>query len=311
MQRMATDLSLSFLQNISVPRDIDYGGRHVFSVDVEEWFQVGAFERVIEKSDWDSLESRVERQTDSLLALLSAKGTTATFFCLGWVAKRHPALIRRLTAAGHEIACHGMDHRRLFTFTKQTFLTDVQDAKKLLEDTSGGPVTGYRAPSFSLRYDTDWAYDALQEAGFGYSSSVYPIRHDHYGIPDAPRVPFFPLGSATEIVEIPMTSYHGLGRNWPASGGGYFRLLPYFLGAGLFEKAVKANNAPGIFYMHPWEIDPGQPRVMQAPLLARFRHYVGQGRMAAKVSQLLASYDWGTARDVVLAPLRANAGGQL
>lgn len=260
---------------------------NVFSVDVEEWFQVGAFENTLHRSDWPSLESRVELQTNEILELLDAHSVSATFFCLGWVADRHPALLRTIARAGHEIACHGMDHRRIFTFTAEEFAKDIAQSKRLLEDASGTQIRGYRAPSFSMNIDTWSFYQMLQDAGYTYSSSVVPAKTDHYGIEGVPRVPFYPLENS-KFIEVPMTVAQIGGTTIPASGGGYFRLLPQFLSRFLMKKAKAQTGLGTIFYMHPWEIDPDQPFVKEAPLLSRLRHYTNQSHMADKISNMLA-----------------------
>jgi polysaccharide deacetylase family protein (PEP-CTERM system associated) len=263
---------------------------NALSVDVEDWFQVGAFERVIARADWDGLEHRVEANTDRVLRLFAAAGATGTFFTLGWVAKRYPALIRRIAAAGHEVASHGWDHARVFTLTPERFRADLADARRALEDAGGVAVTGYRAPSFSMDARTPWAHAVLAEAGYAYSSSVAPLRHDHYGMPDAPRAPFRPLADAP-LVELPITLARVLNRE-VTTGGGFFRLLPL----GVTRRAVAAANragTPAIFYVHPWELDPAQPRVRRAPLPARVRHYARLSAMAGKVERLIAGHRWG------------------
>ncbi|WP_375392227.1 XrtA system polysaccharide deacetylase [uncultured Sphingomonas sp.] len=266
------------------------------SVDVEDWFQVGAFERVIARADWDRLDPRVERNTDAVLALFAESGVQATFFTLGWVAHRHPALIRRILAAGHEVASHGWDHRRIFTMDAVQFRADLGRAGTAIEDAGGVAVTGYRAPSFSLDARTPWAHPVLAEAGYRYSSSVAPLRHDHYGWPEAPRFAFRPLADA-DLIELPVTVAEIAGRR-VATGGGFFRLLP----AALTDYAVRQVNAagePAMFYFHPWEIDPAQPRVGDAPLRSKLRHYARLGAMADKLRGLIARHRWGRVDEVV------------
>ncbi|PCD04693.1 polysaccharide deacetylase family protein [Sphingomonas spermidinifaciens] len=262
------------------------------SVDVEDWFQVGAFERVIDKADWPRLQHRVEANTDAVLALFEAAGVKATFFTLGWVAHHYPALIRRIVEAGHEIASHGWGHDRVFTFTPDQFRDDLARARAALEDAGGQKVTGYRAPSFSFDARTPWAHAVLAEAGYAYSSSIAPLAHDHYGWPDAPRRAFRPLPGCP-LIEMPVTLAKVLGREVTA-GGGFFRLLP----SSVVERAIVRSNAagdPAIFYFHPWEIDPHQPRVRQAPLKSRIRHYSRLGAMAGKLRRLCAGHAWGRA----------------
>jgi polysaccharide deacetylase family protein (PEP-CTERM system associated) len=277
----------------------DYGNRHAFTVDVEEWYQVGAFERTIDRDEWPLLESRVERQTYTILEKLSDKQVKGTFFCLGWVAERHPLLISAIHSAGHEVACHGSAHQRLFRMEREAIVQDIATAKARLEDACGAEVTGYRAPSFSLTKDVWYVYEILEELGFRYSSSLYPVKTDHYGLPDAPRTPFWPIGKG-RILEVPLSVCHLFGKALPASGGGYFRLLPYPVGKGMFMRSAAQTGSPAIFYMHPWEIDPDQPYMVKAPALSRFRHYTGQRRMLAKVGLLLDTSRWGTMQDIFL-----------
>jgi len=260
------------------------------SVDVEDWFQVGAFERVIDRDDWPRLESRVERNTDAVLALFAEAGVSATFFTLGWVAERCPALMRRIVAAGHEVASHGVDHQRVFTMTAEQFRADLRRARAALEDASGTKVLGYRAPSFSIDTRTPWAHAVLAEEGYAYSSSVAPVRHDHYGWPEAPRFAFRPVADS-DLIELPVTTARVGGRNL-ATGGGFFRLLP----SAFTDWAVRQVNAqarPAIFYFHPWEIDPGQPRVPNAPLKSKLRHYSRLSAMADKLRKLAMRHRWG------------------
>lgn len=270
---------------------------NAMSVDVEDWFQVGAFEAVIDKANWPTLETRVERNTDAVLALFAETGVKATFFTLGWIAHRHPALIRRIVAAGHEIASHGWDHQRVFTMTADQFRTDLNEARKAIEDAGGVAVTGYRAPSFSIDQRTPWAHSVLAEAGYCYSSSVAPIKHDHYGWLDAPRHAYRPLANAA-LIELPITIARFAGREM-TTGGGFFRLFP----GAIIHRAVRTANAdsqrPAVFYFHPWEIDPGQPRVAQAPLKSRLRHYSRLGAMAGKLRTLIDAHQWGRVDGVI------------
>jgi polysaccharide deacetylase family protein (PEP-CTERM system associated) len=260
------------------------------SVDVEEWFQVGAFERVIDRGDWPQLESRVERNTDAVLALFDEAGVKATFFTLGWVAERAPALIRRIVAAGHEVASHGVDHRRVFTMTPDAFRADLARARATLEDAAGAAVRGYRAPSFSIDKRTPWAHPILAEAGYAYSSSVAPVVHDHYGWPEAPRFAFRPLADSP-LIELPVTTAR-IGRRNQATGGGFFRLLPSAF-TNWAVRQVNGEGHPAIFYFHPWEVDPDQPRVAAAPLRSKLRHYSRLNAMAGKLGHLVRNYRWG------------------
>ena len=278
---------------------------HAFTVDVEEWFQVGAFEHTIKRDEWPVLESRVEHQTYKVLTFLDQQKIKATFFCLGWVAERHPLLIHAIHSAGHEVGCHGLDHERLFRFSETEFKQDITKAKALLEDAIGAEVTGYRAPSFSLSAKVWWAYDVLEAVGFKYSSSLYPLKTDHYGMPNAPRRPFWPIGEG-RVLEIPMTVWHTPVRSLPASGGGYFRLLPYLIGKNLFLRGSRQTGTPGIFYMHPWEMDPDQPFRADAPWLSRFRHYTGQKALPEKLARLCAGRTWLPLSEAVAKPVWVN-----
>ncbi len=276
--------------------------RNALSVDVEDWFQVGAFEKVIDKADWDLLAPRVERNTDAVLALFGESGVKGTFFTLGWVAHRYPALIRRIVEQGHELASHGWDHQRVFTMDAAQFRADLARSRKTLEDAGGVAVTGYRAPSFSIDKRTPWAHPVLAEEGYTYSSSVAPVRHDHYGWPEAPRFAFRPVADA-ELIEVPVTIADVGGRKL-ATGGGFFRLFP----AALTHYAIRqvaGEGQPAVFYFHPWEIDPGQPRVVNAPVKSKIRHYSRLGAMAGKLRGLIRRHDWGR-MDAVVAEARAG-----
>ncbi len=262
------------------------------SVDVEEWFQVGAFERVINPADWDSLASRVERNCDSILALFDDAGVKATFFTLGWVAQRHPAMMRRIAEAGHEVASHGWDHARVFTLGAKAFAADLDKSRKAIEQASGQSVTGYRAPSFSIDQRTPWAFEVLAEHGYAYSSSVAPIVHDHYGWREAPRFAFRPLADSA-LLEVPVTTAEFAGRRLAAGGGGFFRVLPYGFSRWAVRQVNNRDSRPAVFYFHPWEIDPDQPRVKNAPLKSQLRHYTRLAAMAGKLRQLLGDFSWG------------------
>ncbi|MBB4858522.1 polysaccharide deacetylase family protein (PEP-CTERM system associated) [Novosphingobium chloroacetimidivorans] len=261
------------------------------SVDVEDWFQVGAFETVIERESWDGLKSRVERNCESVLALFDDAGVKGTFFTLGWVAERHPALIRRIVEQGHEIASHGWDHQRVFRMDRATFAQDLAISRRAIEDAAGVALTGYRAPSFSIDARTPWAHEELAAQGYLYSSSVAPIAHDHYGWREAPRFAFHPL-ARRDLVEIPVTTAMFAGRRLAAGGGGFFRVLPYAFTRWAIRQ-VNAEGRPAVFYFHPWEVDPEQPRVDGAPLRSRFRHYTNLDVMAAKLKRLVRDFAWG------------------
>lgn len=270
---------------------------NALSVDVEDWFQVYALERAVDRGSWDSLEHRVVTNTEAILDLFERAGVKATFFTLGWVAERYPALMRRIVAQGHELASHGCDHRRVYTMTPEAFRADVVRSKQVLEDASGVAIGGYRAPSFSFDPRTPWAHRILAESGYTYSSSVAPLAHDHYGWPNAPRSLYRPLDDSP-FVELPVTIAQVLGRRF-VTGGGYFRLLP----GGITDKAIRQANAiearPAVFYFHPWEIDPGQPRVPNTPLRSRFRQYTRLGAMAGKLAKLLDRHAWDRVDNVI------------
>lgn len=265
--------------------------RNALSVDVEDWFHVGAFERVIKHEDWAGLECRVERNTDILLEMFDASGIKATFFTLGWVAERYPALMRRIADAGHELGNHGSNHDRVFTLTPQQFAEDIDRARKAIEDTSGAKVNGYRAPSFSIDKRTPWAHQVLAEQGYVYSSSVAPIQSDHYGWPEAPRFAFKPV-AGSDLIEIPVTTAVFAGKRLAAGGGGYFRLLPYAFSQWAMRQVNDDDNRPAIIYFHPWEIDPGQPRVANAPIKSKLRHYTNLGAMQGKLQRLISDFEW-------------------
>lgn len=262
------------------------------SVDVEDWFQVGAFENVIERDEWDSLALRVEDNVLRILDLFAEAEVSATFFTLGWVAQRNGPLMRKIVEAGHELASHGYDHARVFNFDRKEFGDDIAKARKILEDASGARVTGYRAPSFSIDQRTPWAYKELAEQGYAYSSSVAPVAHDHYGWREAPRFAFRPL-PWSELIEIPVTTAMLGGRRVAAGGGGFFRVLPYAFSRWAIRQVNRDDQRPAIFYFHPWEIDPAQPRVPHAPIKSRLRHYTNLDRMAGKLKELVHEFAWG------------------
>ena len=262
------------------------------SVDVEEWFQVGAFERVIARDDWDGLTTRVERNCDAILQMFADAGVHATFFTLGWVAQRHPAMMRRIAEAGHEVASHGWDHERVFRFDAKSFARDLEVSRKAIEDAAGVRVSGYRAPSFSIDQRTPWAHPVLAEQGYLYSSSVAPIAHDHYGWREAPRFAFKPVPGA-EFVEVPVTTATFGGRRLAAGGGGFFRVLPYGFSRWAIRQVNARDERPAVFYFHPWEIDPDQPRVAEASVKSKLRHYTNLDAMAGKLDRLIREFAWG------------------
>ncbi|MBK1714323.1 XrtA system polysaccharide deacetylase [Rubrivivax gelatinosus] len=271
---------------------------NALTIDVEDYFQVSAFAPYIRRSDWDARECRVERNVDRILALLDAADTRATFFTLGWIAERYPQLVRRIVAAGHELASHGYGHERASDLSPAAFHDDVARAKAILEDIGSVAVRGYRAPSFSIGERNLWAFDTLAEAGYAYSSSIYPIRHDHYGMPDSPRFAYRVAGG---LLEVPVTTVRLAGRNLPSSGGGYFRLLPYAASRWLIGRVNREDRQAAVFYFHPWEIDAGQPRVPGIDAKTRFRHYVNIPRMEGRLASLLADFRWGRMDEIFLA----------
>ena len=271
---------------------------NAMSVDVEDYYQVSAFEPFVPRNQWTSFAPRVVSNTERVLELFEKAGIRATFFVLGCVAERHPTLIRRIVASGHELASHGYEHRRVSEQTPATFLADAARTKTLLEDIGSTEVKGYRAASFSINRRNWWAFAGLVNAGYTYSSSVNPIRHDHYGEPGAPRHSFKPWPH--EFIEIPITTVDIAGRRFSCGGGGFFRLLPYRWSHWAISRVNHREIRPAIFYFHPWEIDPGQPRIEQASLKSRLRHYTNLGIMEAKVERILQDFRWGRIDDVFL-----------
>ncbi|MGN6516069.1 MAG: XrtA system polysaccharide deacetylase [Rhizomicrobium sp.] len=276
---------------------------NAMSIDVEDYFQVEAFNGVIRRSDWDGAPIRVDRNTARILDMLSEAGVCGTFFILGWVAERFPDLVKRIAAEGHEIASHGYNHQRADGQSQAEFRDDVRRAKDLLENITGTVVRGYRAPTFSVNRRNWWAYEVLSECGYEYSSSVYPIKHDLYGMTDVPRTPFKP--TAAPIIEIPMATVRLFGKNLPCSGGGYFRLLPYSLNKAALRYANGVEKQPCIFYCHPWEFDAGQPRIAAASAKSRFRHYTNISRMPGRFTRLLKDFSWDRIDNVYLGNQRA------
>jgi polysaccharide deacetylase family protein (PEP-CTERM system associated) len=270
--------------------------RNAMTVDVEDYFQVQAFADRVDRSGWDSYPSRVEANVDRIMMQFDRAGVLATFFTLGWIAERHPAMVRRIVASGHELASHGWDHTRADSQEPDAFRQDIRRTRAMLEDVGGVRVTGYRAPTFSIGARNQWAFNVLREEGYRYSSSVNPIAHDLYGMPDAPRAPFQPHQDG--FWELPMTTVRLFGRNWPNSGGGYFRLLRGALYRRGLTRVNEIEGRPGIFYFHPWEIDPGQPRIAGARWKSRLRHYTNLSRMAADLDRILRAFAWGRMDDV-------------
>ncbi len=263
---------------------------NALTIDVEDYFQVSAFAPHIARGDWERRECRIERNVERILAMLERHDTKATFFTLGWIAERYPALVRSIVAGGHELASHGYGHQRVNELSPAEFCADIERAKAILEDIGATAVQGYRAPSFSIDASNLWAFDCLARAGYRYSSSIYPIRHDHYGMPDAPR---FAHRANAGLIEIPATTLRVLNHNLPSSGGGYFRLLPYALSRWMLQRVNKADGEAAVFYFHPWEIDVTQPRVEGIGVKTRIRHYLNLDRMEARLERLLADFEWG------------------
>lgn len=268
-----------------------HGIVNAMSVDVEDYFQVSAFADQIKREDWDSHDCRVERNSDAILQMFADHNVRATFFTLGWVAERYPQLIRRMVEAGHELASHGYEHTRVHHQTEEEFRADVRRTKGILEDIGGCAVTGYRAASFSIDERTPWAFDVLAGEGHSYSSSVYPINHDLYGMPAAPRFAFTP-SKDHDLLEIPVTTWTLGSKKFPCGGGGYFRLLPYAYSRWAMRRVNRQDGQPCMFYFHPWEIDPDQPRVPNASAKSNFRHYTNLGRMEARLRVVLRDFSW-------------------
>lgn len=272
---------------------------NALTVDVEDYFQVSAFESRISRADWDSSECRVERNVDRMLSMMADAKAHATFFALGWLAERYPQMISRIVAQGHELASHGYGHERVTNQDAPRFHLDVDRAKKILEDVGGVAVQGYRAPSFSIGRSNLWAFDVLERTGHRYSSSLYPIRHDHYGMPEAPR---FAHRRDNGLLEIPATTLRVGGQNLPSSGGGYFRLLPYAVSRWMIQRVNDHDGMPAVFYCHPWEIDAEQPRVPGIDAKTRFRHYLNLDRMEQRLARLFRDFRWGRMDHLFLDP---------
>lgn len=269
------------------------------TVDVEDYFQVSAFESHIDRHQWDVLPHRVELNTSKILDLFESHQVKATFFTLGWVAERYPSLVRRIVDSGHELASHGYQHIRVTEQSPEQFRQDLRISRQILEDVGGQSVIGYRAASYSIGAKNLWALEILQEEGYRYSSSIYPVKHDLYGMPDAPRFAFRP-DNAPGLLEIPISTLNLLGRNLPCGGGGFFRLYPYFISKWAYQYLNSQERQPGIFYFHPWEIDPEQPRQENLNYKTRFRHYLNLGRMPNRLNSLLNDFAWDTMQNVFL-----------
>ncbi len=264
---------------------------NAMSVDVEDYFHVHALAPHFPRHEWDRVSPRVGDSIDRTLALFERHGVHATFFTLGWVAQRYPEHVRRIAAAGHEIASHGYAHHRVTELDARDFRADLARTRALLEDITGRAVRGYRAPSYSIGASNRWALDVLEQEGYGYSSSIYPIRHDHYGMPDGPRHAFHPTPTGA-LLEVPVSTVEWGGRRLPCGGGGYFRLYPYALSRWALRRVNRLEGRPAVFYFHPWELDPGQPRVRAAAPRTRVRHYLNLARMEARLGHLLSDFAW-------------------
>lgn len=268
---------------------------HAMTVDVEDYFHVAAFNKVIDPNTWDSWPCRVEQNTNTLLALFDRNKIKITFFILGWVAERYPELIKRIHQQGHEIASHGYSHQLIYKQDPKVFREETAKSKQILEDLIQQPITGYRAASYSITRNSLWALETLAELGFTWDSSIFPTRHDNYGIPGSPEEPY-KIGTRQGkiLTEFPLTTAKVLGQSIPAAGGGYFRQYPYFVSRWLFEIASLNQTKPQIFYLHPWEIDPDQPRVPNASWFSNFRHYTNLHRCLPRLERMLADFKFGT-----------------
>mgnify|MGYP006271562221 CR=1 FL=1 len=269
---------------------------NAMTVDVEDYFQVSAFEAHVDRDSWARTAPRVEANVERILDLFDRHAVQGTFFTLGWIAERHPDVVRRIVAAGHELASHGWDHTRVTELTPDAFREDVGRTRTLLEDVGGVSVIGYRAPSYSINAGNLWAHELLAETGYAYSSSIAPLRHDLYGMPEAPRFPFMSAGG--RLQEIPVTTVPVAGRNINVGGGGWFRLYPYAFSRWALRRVNERDGESAHFYFHPWEIDPAQPRIDGVGLKTRVRHYLNLGRMEQRLERLLADFSWGRMDEV-------------
>tara|TARA_Y100000310_G_scaffold126785_1_gene125789 strand:- start:2166 stop:2999 length:834 start_codon:yes stop_codon:yes gene_type:complete len=268
--------------------------KKIMTVDVEDYYQVAAFKDIITPSQWDEFPSRVAENTNKILDFFEENNVKATFFILGCVAEKEPELVKRIDALGHEVASHGYGHQKVFEQTPEEFKEDLVKAKRILESITGKAVLGYRAPSFSIDKRCEWAFDILKETGHVYSSSTYPVVHDHYGTPDWPIEAY---ETKSGLLEIPQSTIDFRGKRLPIGGGGYFRLFPQLLNKFLLSQFDKQRTQPYVFYFHPWEIDPEQPRIDKAPLKSKFRHYVNLSRMESKIKDLCKSHEWQTMKE--------------
>jgi polysaccharide deacetylase family protein (PEP-CTERM system associated) len=271
---------------------------NALTVDVEDYYQVSAFESVVRFEDWDRYESRVERNTERVLDLLDEYKTKGTFFVLGWVAERHPELVRLIHQRGHEVASHGYAHKRIYTQSPEQFREETRRCKKLLEDIIGEPIWGYRAASYSITAQSLWALEILAEEGFSYDSSIFPIRHDLYGIPGHQRFFHHLNGNGRRaIAEVPLSTVRIAGNNFPVAGGGYLRIFPYAVNHLAIRHLNRKEKQPAVVYFHPWELDPEQPR-MAGAWLSRFRQYTNLSRLESRLRKLLARFSFGPIQKV-------------
>ena len=271
---------------------------NALSIDVEDYFQVSAFEHAIDRKSWDSLEHRVARNMDRIFDIFSGANVKATFFILGWVAERYPDIVRKIIQNGHELASHGYGHQRVSDLSRDQFKQDLIHAKQILEDISGCLIKGYRAPSYSIGKANIWALEVLAETGHEYSSSIYPVKHDHYGYPGAPRFAF--KDEKTGLIEIPITTMQVFSRLFPAGGGGFFRFYPYALSKWAINRVNSSDRQPAVFYLHPWELDPQQPRQKNISSKSRFRHYLNLDKTESRLIRLLSDFEWGKIDDVFI-----------
>ena len=271
---------------------------NALSVDIEDYFQVSAFEKIIDRGEWETLEHRIERNMDFIFSLLSAKGVKATFFTLGWIAERYPSIVKTIVSEGHELASHGYGHQRVWDLTPRQFEADVIRTKGLLEDLGGVAVEGYRAPSYSIGRRNIWALELLAETGHQYSSSIYPGSHDHYGFPGAPRFVF--RDEKSGLIEVPISTFKLFGKLIPAAGGGFFRLYPYPISRQLIKRINEGLGESTVFYLHPWELDPDQPRQRNTDMKTSFRHYLNLHKTGERLSKLLDDFTWGPIKQVFI-----------
>lgn len=277
---------------------------NALTIDVEDYFQVSAFENNIDRKTWDSLEHRVSRNMDKIFEIFSQANVKSTFFILGWVAERYPDIVKKIIENGHELASHGYGHQRVSDLTRVQFTQDVTHAKNILEDISGHEIKGYRAPSYSIGKKNIWALEVLAETGHQYSSSIYPIQHDHYGYPEAPRFVF--KDTKTGLIEIPITTVQLFSRLFPAGGGGFFRFYPYFLSKWALNRVNKTDGQAAVFYLHPWELDPDQPRQKNISRKSNFRHYLNLSKTESRLRQLLSDFEWSSMSEVFIGNLEVK-----